>query len=160
MNLHSLRQDNRVSEACEYLRHAQCPGHYETPLKHTTGCRCVCHALQDALPQLVKLVQDIDEYLGATPQLMPAQRQAPTSGDRAEGSSCTSQDLTSAPAETRSSASPLKFVDVVFDGPPGPVPGRFVECESPQGVGVSVGTWIDRRDGYWALRIPVLHGNH
>jgi hypothetical protein len=48
-----------------------------------------------------------------------------------------------------------EFVDVVFDGPPGPVCGRFVECEGPDGRSVRVGEWIDRGDGFWALRIPV-----
>ena len=44
-------------------------------------------------------------------------------------------------------------IDVVFDGPPSHESGRFVECESPAGVGISAGEWIDRGDGYWALRI-------
>lgn len=44
---------------------------------------------------------------------------------------------------------------VVFDGPPGPVSGRFVEVEIPKGNGVwlsaHAGEWVERRDGYWAL---------
>lgn len=51
-------------------------------------------------------------------------------------------------------ASPQPFVDVVFDGPPGPVCGRFVECDDGSGKSVNVGQWIDRGDGYWVLRIP------
>lgn len=47
------------------------------------------------------------------------------------------------------------FVDVVFDGPPSNKTGRFVDCEGPGGVGVNAGRWIDRGDGYWALRIPL-----
>lgn len=47
------------------------------------------------------------------------------------------------------------YVDIVFDGPPSHVAGRFVEAESPAGVGVRIGEWIDRGDGYWALRIPL-----
>lgn len=47
------------------------------------------------------------------------------------------------------------YFDVVFDGgPPGPRQGRFVECQDPQGASISVGEWIERRDGHWALRIP------
>jgi hypothetical protein len=46
-------------------------------------------------------------------------------------------------------------VDVVFNGPPGAVPGRFVEVEDLGGASVSVGRWIEREDGYWALRIEV-----
>ena len=45
------------------------------------------------------------------------------------------------------------FIDIVFDGPPGPEAGRFVEVENPDGASISVGEWIDRGDGFWALRI-------
>jgi hypothetical protein len=45
------------------------------------------------------------------------------------------------------------FVDVVFDGPPGPVCGRFVEVENEHGRSVNIGEWVQRPDGYWALRI-------
>lgn len=45
--------------------------------------------------------------------------------------------------------------DIVFS------PGRdypedrvFVEVESPPGVGVRLGEWIEREDGYQVLRIP------
>lgn len=44
----------------------------------------------------------------------------------------------------------LRFV---FDGPPGPECGRFVECETPDGRSVNAGTWHDRGDGYWELRV-------
>lgn len=47
------------------------------------------------------------------------------------------------------------FLDVVFDGPPGPEAGRFVEVEDAHGMSVSIGEWIDRGDGYWALRLHV-----
>lgn len=46
------------------------------------------------------------------------------------------------------------YIDVVFDGGPGPMSGRFVECEDSQGASIRVGEWIHREDGYWALRIP------
>lgn len=37
-----------------------------------------------------------------------------------------------------------------FDGPPGPESGRFVECETLDGKGVSIGRW--QQDGeYWLL---------
>tara|TARA_R110000822_G_scaffold310554_1_gene444061 strand:- start:45808 stop:46239 length:432 start_codon:yes stop_codon:yes gene_type:complete len=45
------------------------------------------------------------------------------------------------------------FIDFVFDGPPGPECGRFVESEDPSGASISAGEWIDRKDGYWALRV-------
>lgn len=47
-----------------------------------------------------------------------------------------------------------KFVDIVFDGPPGPVTGRFVEVEDESGASISFGEWVERDDGFWALRIP------
>lgn len=45
------------------------------------------------------------------------------------------------------------FIDIVFDGPPGPVSGRFVEVEDEDGKGIRIGEWVDRGDGNWALRI-------
>ena len=44
-------------------------------------------------------------------------------------------------------------IDVVFDGPPSAESGRFVECEDLQGNSIKVGQWIEREDGFWALRI-------
>jgi len=46
-----------------------------------------------------------------------------------------------------------QYIDVVFDGPPGPEPGRFVEVEDAKGNSIRVGEWIERDDGAWALRI-------
>lgn len=48
-----------------------------------------------------------------------------------------------------------KEIDFVFDGPPGPVAGRFVEAETLTGQGVRVGEWHERPDGNWALRVAV-----
>lgn len=45
------------------------------------------------------------------------------------------------------------YIDVVFDGPPGPEAGRFVEVEDNAGGSCKVGEWIDRGNGFWALRI-------
>ena len=44
-------------------------------------------------------------------------------------------------------------IRVVFDGPPGAVSGRFVEVETPDGASVNAGTWHERGDGLWELRI-------
>lgn len=44
-------------------------------------------------------------------------------------------------------------INIVFDGPPGAVPGRFVEVEDDTGASVSVGQWINRPDDTWVLRI-------
>lgn len=46
--------------------------------------------------------------------------------------------------------------DILFDGPPGPEAGRFVEVEDMQRRSIRVGEWIDRGDGYWALRMRVV----
>jgi len=45
-------------------------------------------------------------------------------------------------------------IDIVFDGPPGPEAGRFVEVENMEGESIKVGEWVKREDGYWVLRIP------
>ena len=46
------------------------------------------------------------------------------------------------------------YVDIVFDGPPGPDSGRFVEVENANGRSIRLGEWVARPDGLWALRIP------
>lgn len=44
-------------------------------------------------------------------------------------------------------------IQIRFDGPPGPVSGRFIEVEDEQGRGVKVGEW--KQDGTdWLLIIP------
>ena len=50
-------------------------------------------------------------------------------------------------------------IDIVFDGPPGPEAGRFVEVENAQGQSIRFGEWVQRPDGYWALRFAraLLH---
>ena len=42
---------------------------------------------------------------------------------------------------------------IVFDGPPGPEAGRFVEVETPDGKSVCAGRW-EQRDKYWHLVLP------
>ena len=44
-------------------------------------------------------------------------------------------------------------LNVIFDGPPGPTAGRFVEVETDDGRSVRAGEWIKRDDGLWSLRI-------
>lgn len=46
-----------------------------------------------------------------------------------------------------------KHIDVVFDGPPNPDGPRFIEVETDAGISTSLGEWVKRPDGYWALRI-------
>ena len=47
-------------------------------------------------------------------------------------------------------------INIVFDGPPGPVAGRFIEVETDEGFSVRVGEWVKRSDGWWSLRIESL----
>jgi hypothetical protein len=53
---------------------------------------------------------------------------------------------------------PTEAIDLIFDGPPGPEAGRFVEAEDGDGYSVRVGEWAEANGpdkGYWRLRIPV-----
>lgn len=48
----------------------------------------------------------------------------------------------------------MKYIDIVFDGPPGADGGRFVEVEDHRGKSTSVGEWLTTADGrYHILRI-------
>jgi len=47
-------------------------------------------------------------------------------------------------------------INVIFDGPPSHVSGRFVEVEDDDGHSINAGEWIERGDGCWALRITNL----
>lgn len=42
---------------------------------------------------------------------------------------------------------------IVFDGPPSPEAGRFVEVETDDGKSINIGQWSLRDDGFWQLRI-------
>ena len=48
------------------------------------------------------------------------------------------------------------FVEIAFDSPPNRNHGRFVEVESVEGRSMSFGTWIQKPDGSWVLRIYLL----
>lgn len=53
-------------------------------------------------------------------------------------------------------AAKLKRLDIVFQkltGFTGPDEFIFVEIEDGDGKSVSVGEWVERDDGFWALRI-------
>ncbi|QLF84131.1 hypothetical protein KNV15_gp86 [Gordonia phage Jambalaya] len=45
------------------------------------------------------------------------------------------------------------YVDVMFDGPPGPESGRFIEVENQHRASIRFGEWVEFSDGRWALRI-------
>jgi len=46
----------------------------------------------------------------------------------------------------------VEYIDVLFDGPPSP-DTRLVEVEGPSKASVKAGEWVDRGEGFWALRI-------
>jgi hypothetical protein len=46
-------------------------------------------------------------------------------------------------------------IRIIFDGPPGPEPPRFVEVEDEEGNSIHVGEWIETTAGFWALRLPL-----
>lgn len=48
-----------------------------------------------------------------------------------------------------------RTLDILFDHDPRSPEGHLVEVESPAGTSVKVGEWIDRGDGYWALRLTL-----
>lgn len=48
-------------------------------------------------------------------------------------------------------------IQIVFDGPPEHVAGRFVEVEQG-GKGINFGEWKHRDDGYWVLEFPNVAG--
>jgi hypothetical protein len=52
-----------------------------------------------------------------------------------------------------------EFINIVFDGPPGPDGGRFIEVETDDGRSLSAGEWLDygpepEHAGWTKLRIP------
>ena len=49
----------------------------------------------------------------------------------------------------------IEALHFVFDGPPGPRCGRFVECETPDGRSIEAGEWHERSDGLWELRVSM-----
>ena len=44
---------------------------------------------------------------------------------------------------------------IVFDGPPGPEAGRFVEVEDEHGKSITAGEWRQRPDQLWELVIKL-----
>lgn len=51
----------------------------------------------------------------------------------------------------------MSNIHIVFDGPPGPESGRFVEVEDDDGKSISVGKWSQRGE-FWELVIPDHRG--
>ena len=49
----------------------------------------------------------------------------------------------------------MKYLNIVFDGPPDHTAPCFVEVEDLNGESIRFGEWQPREDGYWNLQIPV-----
>ena len=49
----------------------------------------------------------------------------------------------------------IKYIDIVFDGPPGH--GRFVEVVDDTGKRRELGQWTERPDGFWVIRIKAVN---
>jgi len=47
-------------------------------------------------------------------------------------------------------------IQIVFDGPPNAVMGRFVEGETLDGKSINVGEWKVREDGLWVLTVSAV----
>lgn len=58
-------------------------------------------------------------------------------------------------AAARSEDHAMPHIDIVFDGPSGPESPRFIEVENDSGHSIRFGTWVDRGDGTWAIRITM-----
>jgi hypothetical protein len=50
----------------------------------------------------------------------------------------------------------MSKLHIVFDGPPGPTAGRFVEVEDSEGRGINAGEWVERTDGLWELVLDLV----
>ena len=46
-------------------------------------------------------------------------------------------------------------INIIFDGPPGPTSGHFIEVETDDGMSIKVGEWL-QEGPYWKLRITKL----
>lgn len=51
----------------------------------------------------------------------------------------------------------VNYIDILCDGPPSPDGPRLIEVENPAGQSIAIGEWIDRGDGFFALRIPLAN---
>ena len=64
------------------------------------------------------------------------------------------QMLSARHLESAQDVQPVGNLHIVFDGPPGPTAGRFIEVEDDSGKSIRVGKWKDCKNGYWELVIP------
>ncbi len=82
---------------------------------------------------------------GEDPQALAEAAEAPIKKARGEA-----LELGVRALESRAAPQGLR---IVFDGPPGPEAGRFVEVEDTEGRSVNAGEWRERADGLWELSL-------
>jgi len=82
---------------------------------------------------------------GEDPQALAEAAEAPIKKARGEA-----LELGVRALESRAAPQGLR---IVFDGPPGPEAGRFVEVEDTEGRSVNAGEWRERTDGLWELSL-------
>ena len=50
-------------------------------------------------------------------------------------------------------------IRILFDGPPGPESGRFIEVENKKGESISIGEWVQEGD-MWYLEFPDIRNEY
>jgi nitroreductase len=99
-------------------------------------------------------------------EILHAFLRAPSTGSDGPGSSTIViqeyhlRDARAALKAAKGGVMTTKAINIVFDGPPGPEAGRFVEVETDDGESIKIGEWEERPDGLWALRITQLPWHH
>lgn len=48
------------------------------------------------------------------------------------------------------------YIDILFDRDPGHEAPRLVDVVDSSGHEIAIGQWVERPDGLWALRIPLV----
>lgn len=80
----------------------------------------------------------------------------PGNGDVVGGHAIAAVEAYRAQGEGKWARAIVSTLDVVFDGPAGPLSGRFVEVERLDGTSINVGDWIEKPNGWSALRLRVV----
>ncbi|WP_312903765.1 hypothetical protein [Stutzerimonas nitrititolerans] len=133
-------------------------GHYSIGRKNPAGYREVWNLRRHQWAAFSDGVLLLDEALAILKKLeMPTAPIAQTSPledkERAELERYRSGVAKGLLVAVKRQADPQEL-RIVFDGPPGPEAGRFVEVENADGFSVNAGEWKQRADGLWEL---VLH---
>ena len=119
-------------------------------------------------PELLMLAQDTEEHIGRLIRWADGIEALCGRWDAvSKGESGTTKAIRAVGTLSlvKPATEPPSYVDVVFDGPPAPESGRFIEVENEQGESVRVGEWIEDdappgRQRYWRLRIPLWGPEH